>query len=361
MLPASSIASHREIIPNEDPQRSVATLDDDEDSEADGGGLGHEDDDPDNNDEANDDESIGVGSSSQKRRPLPAWLVEPFRARLDESKYRDENGLPLLYSKHGTFWFPKKSTFFILTQRRFAPPDLYNPQFFLWDPEPLCNRIPCPNCQRPLQRHGELSRPRRCVDLDSTFWIIGYRYRCHSCVHPKSGKKTVTFRSWDPRILAVLPPALAAEFPARLTHRSGISNTLFLWIRSCFQNGLGSKQVSDAIRVQHLLAHDQLHLQYLQHLALRKLDAWTGEKYEAFLPFDDFSPRGRHGFIPSSQYVRDMYDSDIENHRNDFNQHTAMLTAEICAIDHSHKVCTTSFNNVELSLIFVRLQSTLLG
>jgi hypothetical protein len=68
------------------------------------------------------------------------------------------------------------------------------------------------------------------------------------------------------------------------------------------------------------------------------LDAWTGEKYEAFLPFDDTSPRGRHGFIPSSMWLRDMYDGYIEAHKHDFNQHMAMLTAEICAIDHSHKV-----------------------
>ncbi|KAF8799068.1 ribonuclease H-like protein [Phlegmacium glaucopus] len=33
-----------------------------------------------------------------------------------------------------------------------------------------------------------------------------------------------------------------------------------------------------------------------------------------------------------------MYNNYIEKHQHDFNQHTAMLTAEICAIDHSHKV-----------------------
>lgn len=40
----------------------------------------------------------------------------------------------------------------------------------------------------------------------------------------------MTWRSWDPRILALLPPALAAEFPAILTHRSGIAKTVFDWM-----------------------------------------------------------------------------------------------------------------------------------
>ena len=108
--------------------------------------------------------------------------------------------------------------------------------------------------------------------------------------------------SWDPCILAVLPPALAAEFPAHLTHHSRISNVLFSWMRSCFQCRMGSKQSSDAVWTQHLLNHDHLHLQYLQHLALHKslLDSWTGRKYEAFLLFDDAGPRGNAHRSPIS-------------------------------------------------------------
>ena len=285
------------IIPDEDPQRDVETPDHDgEDSDGLEEELGAEDDPQDDDDEADEDldEPETPPPSSRQRRPFPVWLMDRFNARREELKSRDANGLPPLYSHDETFWFPQKSTFFFLQQQSCSPPQLYNPRFFLWDPECLCDRIPCPNCKQPLQRHGEILHPRRCVSLDSTFWIIGYRYRCGNCFHPRTNKRTVTFRSWDPRILAVLPPALAAEFPAHLTHRSGISNVLFSWMRSCFQCGMGSKQISDAVRTQHLLNHDLLHLQYLQHLALRKssLDSWTGRKYEAFLSFDDAGPRG---------------------------------------------------------------------
>jgi len=105
---------------------------------------------------------------------------------------------------------------------------------------------------------------------------------------------------------------------------------------------MGSKQFCDALHVQHLLAHDKLQLQYLQHLALHQdgLDHWTGQRYKAFLPFDDVSSHGRHGFTPSSQWLHNMYCKFIEEYQHVFNQQMAMLTAEICAIDHSHKVCT---------------------
>ena len=215
---------HHEVIPGEDPEQTAEVLDDDENGEGVGDGLGDEDDEPNDEDEAEDEPDCNndrpeLGQSSpRKQRPLPEWLMEKFKALLNECKCRDENGLPPLYSKQGTFWFPRKSTFFILRRRHFSPPDLFNPPFFLWDPEPLCDSIPCPNCMKPLQRHGEISHPRRCVSTDSTFFIIGYRYWCSRCIHPKSGKKTVTFRSWDPCILSILPPALAAEFPAQMSH-----------------------------------------------------------------------------------------------------------------------------------------------
>jgi len=56
----------------------------------------------------------------------------------------------------------------------------------------------------------------------------------HNTSHPGSSTstKSVTFQSWDPRILNILPNSLAAEFPARLTHHSAISNDLFKWMRA---------------------------------------------------------------------------------------------------------------------------------
>ena len=176
-IPQSDSGVYPQVIPDEDPQRAAEAIDDDEDGV--GEGIGEEDEEQDDGDEVEDEPVCVDGAPNprpRKRRLLPAWLLVPFKAKVEESKQRDTNGLPPLYAHHQTFWFPQKLTFFLLQWPGISPPDLYNPRFFLWDPEVLCNRIPCPNCQWPLHRHTHISHPCRCVDADSTFWMIGYRY-----------------------------------------------------------------------------------------------------------------------------------------------------------------------------------------
>lgn len=340
------------MIPDEDPQRPVETNGDEADADAwdaagDGFRCGDNEENSDSEEEDEDDsdaldESANAAQKLQgTRRPLPSWINEPFKRLLKESENRDHNHLPPLYSIHKTFYFPSPSTFFLLDVPSLQPHCLYQPQFFLWDPEALCAQgIPCPSCKAPLDRHMAIPRPRRVVTMDSHIWFIGYRYRCRTCINPATGKTgTMTFRSWDPRILAVLPPHLADEFPAKLSHRSGISKPLFHFMRTCFQNGMGHKQFPDALRVQHHLHYDYIHLQYLDYLADgMEIDAWRGRKWMSFLPFDDTSLDGPNNFVPSAQWLRDMYDAYIERHKHDFNQHTALLSGDICAIDHSHKV-----------------------
>ena len=335
----------QQIIPSEDPQR-VVEIDEDEDDGG-GDGIGEEGDDEDDDDENDDEKDVAdedLPSSETPppriRRPLPHWLLGAFKAHVAECEKRDAQGRPPLYSIRKTFWFEQQSTTFLLDGGIVSPTSLYNPRFFLWDPKALYKDLPCPNCHQVLQRHATISRPRRCIDFSSEFYIIGYRYRCTNCLHPKTKKKTVTFRSWDRRILEVLPPTLAAEFPAYLSHRSGMSKALFSWMRMCFSSGMGAKRFADALVAEHLLRYDELQLQYLDYITCSiTMNTWMGKKYPSFLPFHDTSPDGRHGFVPRSQWFRDMYDRFMEDHRHEFNQHTAMLSAEICAIDHSHKVC----------------------
>lgn len=268
--------------------------------------------------------------------------MEIFRAHVEESKERDADKLPALY-RSGTFWFPTRSLYFLLRSRIPTPQRQYNPRFFLWDPLALFN-IPCPLCKTCLIRHGHIPYPRRVVDFTAAFWIIGYRYKCSTCKNPRTRKTgTVTYQSWDARIINSLPADLRAEFPARLSRRSGISNTTFHFMRSCFQNGMGAKQFSDALRVQHLRVYDQIHLQFLQYIQSRRYDIsdWPhSHTFAPFLAFDDTSPDGYRGFVPSSAWLRDMYDTFMGEHIADIDQHTAMLSGEICAIDHSHKVCS---------------------
>jgi hypothetical protein len=318
---------------------------DDEDDDGVGDGLGEENPDEGDEDEDDDerdpaDEDLPLPDKPPRiRRPLPPWLLAVFKSRVAECERRDIQGRPPLYAIHKTFWFEQQSTAFLLKESLTSPTVLYNPRFFLWDPKALYKDLPCPKCRQILQRHGVVPRPRRCVDMTSEFYIIGYRYRCANCVNPKTKKKTITFRSWDSHILAVLPSALVAEFPAYLSYRSGMSKALFSWMRMCFSSGMGAKRFTDALVAEYLLRYDELHLQYLEYVSSSMMmNNWMEKKFPSLLPFHDTSPDGRHGFVPSSQWFRDMYDRFIEDHRPEFNQHTAMLSAAICAIDHSHKV-----------------------
>lgn len=136
------------------------------------------------------------------------------------------------------------------------------------------------------------------------------------------------------------------QFPAHLSHRSGISNTLFSWVRSCFAKGMGGKQVSDAIREQHLLHYDHTRLQYYNVLCLRTLDGWVGKKYNDFSPFNDNSPNGPRNFLPCVQWLRDMYSQFMEAHRNSINQHTAMRSNWSCDPTSTHPATVDLPDNI---------------
>ncbi|KAJ7148830.1 hypothetical protein C8R46DRAFT_1310919 [Mycena filopes] len=290
-----------------------------------GGGLGEEDEDDDN-------------PGSPSRKPFPKWFQQILTTILAELKH-DLEITTEGKSRHylaGTFWLPRKAVWFSLGRLNVKPADLFLPDFFIWDPLSLLGSsgIVCPECHsRHLTRDGVVERPRRVVDLDACFWIVGYTYACRARV----GGCGVRFRSWDQRVLARLPLPLAAEFPAHLTWRSGLSTRAFGVVRSCFQHGMGAEEVADLLRMQHLRHYDEIRVQYLR-TKVQQMN-FPGKTYEPFPSFEDRSSSGFHGFTPSGQWLRDVYDNFIEKHRDVFNQHTAMLPARIGAIDHSHKVC----------------------
>ena len=102
--------------------------------------------------EDEEDQDFRETASVRATCPLPTWLKEDFERKVRESKMRGKDGLPPLYRDLGTFWFPRKSTFFVFRQSSApAPSALYNYDMFLWDPESLLlDGLPCPNCKTRL-------------------------------------------------------------------------------------------------------------------------------------------------------------------------------------------------------------------
>jgi hypothetical protein len=63
---------------------------------------------------------------------------------------------------------------------------------------------------------------------------------------------------------------------------------------------------------------------------------WNNVPYPAFSFIDD--PEDYANWAPSSQWLQDLFDEFVEKFSIHINQFTAMLSAVICAIDHSHKI-----------------------
>ncbi|KAJ7431317.1 hypothetical protein B0H11DRAFT_1941938 [Mycena galericulata] len=76
-------------------------------------------------------------SSSRPRRKLPGWLQTQFDEKLRLAGIRDK-GLPLLYARDKTFWFPLEDPYFALQHlESLSPQKMFQARFFLWDPDVL--------------------------------------------------------------------------------------------------------------------------------------------------------------------------------------------------------------------------------
>ena len=268
-------------------------------------------------------------SLSPQHKPMPIWLQDEVAKKIDFLKKVDSTG---------SFWLPMKCGWFKMNNsRRMYPSLLYNPRFFYWDPLYLV-KIKCPNCRTPLTRHGGIFKcPRRCFDVNGLFFMLGARYKCSQCTKSLNKDAQKTFMSWDSHIQAGLPYALACEFPCVLTHHSAISQDTFTLERALITAGLRTNQISDIFRLISLQKYDLKHSQYLETINYTRLaPPWSNAPYPAFSSFDD--PEDYAGFVPSSQWLQDLFDDFVEKHTAHINQFTSMLSAEICAIDHSHKI-----------------------
>ena len=192
------------------------------------------------------------------------WSKDAFGQQVEESKMHGQNGLLALYHDYYTFWFPCSSTVSLLKDRNISPQQIYSyDSMFLWDPMVLVDGgIPCPNlnegCRTPLWWHyGHAPHPRRVVDLNRTFWIIGYRYCCPNCKSPLS----VTFCS------CILDSSLSTEFPTWLSYHSDKCLGIHAFL---FPKWHGCETISNTLLVQHLQSYDQLHLSTSRPLSGQK-------------------------------------------------------------------------------------------
>ena len=297
-----------------------------------------------------DDVSQGVADvtpentkSKVQRSMMPMWLQDEYMdARTHLQSEIAKTGRPACYN-NGQFTMTAPLLVFSRTVPfEIEPIDFYRPQFFVWLPH-LFQRILCPSCKdmkrstkqgQPVMLRvlGWPKQPRRIVDLEHLVFIIGHRYRC---VHGDCKK---TFQSWSPAIMRVLPPPLAALFPFHLTYRCGLTDRLVGVLRASFQRGIGPFPFAKYLRTMHIRYYERLHVSYLETVRQRMQASASGllPSHRPFLLWND--PSGYAGYVPTHRYFRAFYDSLIELHADEMDQHMAMLSAEGLSHDHSFKV-----------------------
>nr|VWO95947.1 Carboxylic ester hydrolase (EC [Ganoderma boninense] len=289
----------------------------------------------------------GVPCPTPSRSTLPVWLQADYNEVCDHLRVEMErggSGCPSCYDDGRFVLCPRNIVFSSRNIFNLNPALFYLPEYFVWIPHLLGERIPCPACRSAgrtstktgrtvlLQCKGWPHSPHRVVDMESNLYIIGYHYRCpeEAC-----GK---TYQSWSPMILDVLPAAVASQFTFFLTHRNALSDRLVALLRSSFQHGIGPVPFSEIIRMFHLRRYEHKHIQFLELVKSRT--AFIEANFAPLhTPFSDWNDRrGFAGYVPSEHYFRNVYDTIIERYADELDQYSAMLPATILSIDHSHKV-----------------------
>ncbi|KAG2055820.1 hypothetical protein BDR06DRAFT_970603 [Suillus hirtellus] len=242
------------------------------------------------------------------RSTMPTWLHDEYvdaHTRLQSEIAKTRR--PACY-ENGQFTMTTPPLVFSrVVPYEIEPIDFYWPHFFMWLPH-LLQQIPCPECKDAKQHTkqgqpvmlcvlGWPQQPRHVIDIEHLVFIIGHRYHCG---HEECKR---TFQSWSPAIITCCwhPAHIFSEENWTLTIR-------------------------------------KLHVAYLETVR-QQMQASASGLLPSSHPFPQWNdPNGYAGYVPSHRYFRAFYDSLIELHAAEMDQHMAMQSAEGLSHDHSYKV-----------------------
>jgi hypothetical protein len=145
--------------------------------------------------------------------------------------------------RNGIFWGSTKSPIFMLEEDSSKPSRLWILRDILWLPYQLHKDLNCPAYHEKIEVKGlkKIKSATHCqsqwvcisttvletkynrhYNVLSAFYLITWRYRCKN----KSKLEHHTFNGYHQGIIKWLPLIIQTNFPAVLTHRSGISKLL---------------------------------------------------------------------------------------------------------------------------------------
>ena len=109
--------------------------------------------------------------------------------------------------------------------------------------------------------------------------------------------------------LDILPIDIRLQFPAILTHKSGMDIKLIDFMKSCFMEGMGPQSFKNTLLEKHALKHGNYQVQYYQCIErLYKIKQSKNAPFQTLNSqtlslspmFSDFyDKKGYNGFVPS--------------------------------------------------------------
>lgn len=289
--------------------------------------------------------------------PQVKGITEVYLASVKEKLVKEisSHKMPGCYIAR-TFWISPPDHFFALKKSLASadglnPTSLYYPRIFVWLPEFLDkSSITCqnPECQyfknasHPMTVKGWNDNPiaRRVVGLDQNYFIITKRIQCRKIPNSETSGCGKSMNYYDPAVLDQLDPTLVAEFPAFLTHKSGIDKTLMALIRAGVAHRLSSSAWSKVLREMHVREHDLREIKYLRaiqkNIKFKNNHGYPVSSYQPFSNFDNHSEYA--GFSPSRWYINRTYMDYMEHIRPALDQCLSALTGYIIKWDHSFKL-----------------------
>jgi len=151
--------------------------------------------------------------------------------------------------------------------------DYYLPRIIVHAPFDLRGpyRPFCPTCGSEDVTADGWSNFRRVIDMDECVFAICRRYRC------SKNHKNKCFRSWDDALLERAPPHVRLAFPVIFHHRLGVTQMVFVSMRSWAEGGSGFGPFATYMRENHTRRHHRKELAYMSRLADLMAESPTGE------------------------------------------------------------------------------------
>ncbi|CAJ1958310.1 unnamed protein product [Cylindrotheca closterium] len=196
---------------------------------------------------------------------------------------------------------------------------------------------------------------RRVVALDHDYYCISRRYRCNNCEQKAREAKIAiqqsaaanniaiqfteetdsgqqySFMAWNRKTLELYPHGIGQEFPAFLTHRSGVDRLLLDMMRPLFDKGLRPGAFADTILELHAKRY---HQECLKHeLELAK----TANRYHRPMlsAFGDTSKY--NGLVPTGSYLMYVYKLFHSTIKDFLDTEVKKRGAKMICVDASYK------------------------